>query len=141
MLTTSLIAFNGEVNGIGDVGRMGVVTGDRPTDGLEFVDDHVGLVDAAKVGDDFVVEGGGVVTGEEGTAFREFFDVFPGAHFSDPELLDHDVVGGDGGTETVADGEEWFEEGFDEGADPTVCRGHGSKLGGRSSSVPFGAHV
>ena len=72
---------------------------------MEFVNDHVGLVDAAEMGDDFVVEGGGVVTCEEGSAFRELLDVLPGAHFGDPELLDHDVVGGDGGAETVADGE------------------------------------
>ena len=117
-----------------------MVAGDGSADGFEFVDDHVGLVDAAKVGDDFVVEGGGVVTGEEGSAFREFLDVFPSAHLGDPELLDHDVVGGDGGAETVTDGEERFEERFDESAKPTICRGHGSKLGGRRTSVPFGAH-
>ena len=139
-MTTTLVAFDGEVDGFGDVDGMGVVTGDGTADGLEFMDDHVGLVDAAEVGDDFIVEGGGVVTGEEGPSFREFFDVLPGAHFGDPELLDHDVVGGDGGAETVTDGEEGFEERFDEGAEPTICRGHGSKLGGRRTSVPFGAH-
>ena len=108
---------------------------------MEFVNDHVSLVDATKVGDDFVVEGGGVVTGEEGSAFRELFDVLPGAHFGDPELLDHDVVGGDGGAEAVADGEERFEEGFDEDAEPTIGRGHSSRGGDTNSSVPFGAHV
>ena len=92
------------------------------------------------MGNDLVVEGGRVVTGEEGAALREFFDVLPGAHLGDPELLDHDVVGSDGGAETVADGEEGFEEGFDEGAEPTICRGHGSKFGGRRTSIPSGAH-
>ena len=116
------------------------MAGDGSADSFEFVDDHVGLVDAAKVGDDFVVEGSGVVASEEGAAFGELFDVLPGAHFGDPELLDHDVVGGDGGAETVTDGEEGFEERFDESAEPTICRGHGSKLGGRRTSVPFGAH-
>ena len=139
-LATTLIAFDGEVDGVGDAGGMGVMAGDGAADCFEFVDDHVGLVDAAEVGDDFIVEGGGIVTGEEGSAFCEFLDVLPGAHFGDPELLDHDVIGGDGGAETVADGEEWFEEGFDEGADPTICRGHGSEFGGRRTSVPFGAH-
>ena len=136
-----MVVFYGEIDGVGDVGGMGVVTGDGSTDGLEFVDDHVGLVDAAEVGDDFVVEGGGVVTGEEGSAFGEFFDVFPVAHAGDLEFLVHDVLGGDGGAETVANGEEWFEEGLDEGADSTICRGHGSKFGGRRTSVPSGAHV
>lgn len=107
---------------------------------MEFVDDHVHLVDTTEVGDDFVVEGGGVVTGEEGPAFCEFLNVFPDAHLGDPELLDHDIVGGDGGAKAVTDGEERLEEGFDENTEPTICRGHGSKLGGRRTSVPFCAH-
>ena len=139
-LVTTLIAFDGEVDVVSDVSRMGMVAGDGVADGFEFVDDHIGLVNAVEVGDDFVVEAGGVVTGEEGTAFGEFLDVFPGAHLGDPELLDHDVIGGDGGAETVTDREEGFDEGFDENAEPTICRGHGSKLGGRRTSVPFCVH-
>ena len=140
-MATTLVAFYGEVDGVGDVGGVRVMAGDGAADGLELIDDHVGLVDTAEMGDDFVVEGGGMVTGEEGSAFGEFFDVFPGAHPGDLEFLVHDVLGGDGGAEAVADGEEWFEEGLDEGANSTICRGHGSKFGGRRTSVPSGAHV
>ena len=64
-MATTLIAFYGEVDGVGYVDGVGMVAGDGAADGLEFVYDHVGLVDAAEVGDDFVVEGGGIVTGEE----------------------------------------------------------------------------
>lgn len=139
-MATTLITFYGEVDGVSDVDGMGVVAGDGVADGFEFVYDHVGLIDVAEMAVDVIVEGGGVVTGEEEAAFSEFFNVFPDAHFGDPELLDHDVVGGDGGVETVTDGEERFEERFDEDAEPTICRGHGSKFGGRRTSVPIGAH-